>query len=146
MKIDRLIGILSILLQREMVTAPYLADQFEVFRRTINRDIEDSSKAGIPVVTKQGVNGGISIMDNYKLERTLLTNTEMRDILAGLRSLDSINETNRYGTLLFHVDYTDKKNLITWILTFREQVKLLEPEDIRNEIQQIIEKMKERYS
>ena len=46
MKIDRLIGILSILLQKEKVTAPYLADKFEVSRRTINRDIEDICKAG----------------------------------------------------------------------------------------------------
>jgi len=100
MKIDRLIGILSILLQKEKVTAPYLAEQFEVSRRTINRDIEDLCKAGIPIVTKQGVNGGISIMDNYKIDKTLLTNEEMQDILAGLRSLDSINGTNRYGQLM----------------------------------------------
>lgn len=100
MKIDRLIGILSILLQRETVTAPELAEQFEVSRRTINRDIEDLCRAGIPLVTRQGVNGGISIMENYRLERTLLTNGEMRDILAGLRSLDSVNGTNRYGQLM----------------------------------------------
>ena len=100
MKIDRLIGILSILLQRQTVTAPELAEQFEVSRRTINRDIEDLCRAGIPLVTRQGVNGGISIMENYRLERTLLTNGEMRDILAGLRSLDSVNGTNRYGQLM----------------------------------------------
>lgn len=100
MKIDRLIGILSILLQKDVVTAPYLAKQFEVSRRTINRDIEDLCKAGIPIMTRQGVNGGISIMENYRMERTLLTNTEMQDILAGLRSLDSINGTNRYGQLM----------------------------------------------
>ncbi len=100
MKIDRLIGILSILLQSETVTAPELAEQFEVSRRTINRDIEDLCRAGIPLVTRQGVNGGISIMENYRLERTLLTNGEMRDILAGLRSLDSVNGTNRYGQLM----------------------------------------------
>lgn len=100
MKIDRLIGILAVLLQKKLVTAPYLAEKFEVSRRTINRDIEDLCKAGIPIVTKQGVNGGISIMDDYKPERTLLTNTEMQDILAGLRSLDSINGTNRYGQLM----------------------------------------------
>ena len=47
MKIDRLIGILSILLQKEMTTAPELADHFEVSRRTINRDIEDLCKAGM---------------------------------------------------------------------------------------------------
>lgn len=66
MKIDRQIGILPILLQKDTVTASYLAEQFEVSRRTINRDIEDLCKAGIPVVTKQGINGGISIMEDYK--------------------------------------------------------------------------------
>lgn len=100
MKIDRQIGILSMLLQKEMITAPYLANKFEVSRRTINRDIEDLCKAGIPIVTKQGVNGGISIMENYKLDKTLFTQAEMQDILAGLRSLDSVNGTNRYGQLM----------------------------------------------
>ena len=56
MKIDRLIGILSILLQQEKVTAPYLAEKFEVTRRTISRDIENLCKAGIPIVTAQGKN------------------------------------------------------------------------------------------
>ena len=100
MKIDRQLGILSILLQKESVTAPYLAEQFEVSRRTISRDIEDLCKAGIPIITKQGVNGGISILENYKMDRTLLTSWEMQDILAGLRSLDSVNGTNRYGQLM----------------------------------------------
>lgn len=100
MKIDRQIGILSVLLQKKFVTAPYLSEQFEVSRRTINRDIDDLCKAGIPIVTKQGVNGGISIMENYKLDKTLLTHSEMQDILAGLRSLDSVNGTNRYGKLM----------------------------------------------
>lgn len=100
MKIDRLIGILYVLLQKEIVTAPYLAEQFEVSRRTINRDIEDLCRAGIPIVTRQGLNGGISIMENHKLDKTLLTNNEMHDIVAGLRSLDSVNGTNRYGKLM----------------------------------------------
>lgn len=100
MKIDRQIGILSILLQKDTVTAPYLAEQFEVSRRTINRDIEDLCKAGIPIVTRQGVNGGISIMENYKIDKMLFTNAEIQDILAGLRSLDSVNGTNRYGKLM----------------------------------------------
>ena len=58
MKIDRLIGILSILLQKEKVTAPWLAEKFEVSRRTINRDIEALCKAGIPLTTAQGRGGG----------------------------------------------------------------------------------------
>ncbi len=100
MKLDRLIGILSVLLQRNVVTAPALAEQFEVSRRTIHRDIETLCQAGIPIVTRQGTGGGISIMDNYRVDRTILTHGEMRDILAGLRSLDSINGTNRYGQLM----------------------------------------------
>ena len=100
MKIERQIGILSLLLQKDMLTAPYLAEKFEVSKRTINRDIEDLCKAGIPIMTKQGVNGGISIMENYKMDKTLFTHREMQDILAGLRSLDSVNGTNRYGKLM----------------------------------------------
>ena len=100
MKIDRLIGILSILLQQERVTAPYLAERFEVSRRTINRDIEDLCKAGIPLVTAQGANGGISIMEGYRLNRTLLTSSDMQAILAGLRSLDSVSGTNKYQQLM----------------------------------------------
>lgn len=100
MKIDRQIGILSILLQKDVVTAPYLAEQFEVSKRTIHRDMEDLCRAGIPITTRQGVNGGISIMENYKMDRTLFTNAEIQDILAGLRSLDSVNGTNRYGVLM----------------------------------------------
>ena len=51
MKLDRLIAILSVLLNREQITAPELAKRFEVSRRTINRDIEALNRAGIPVVT-----------------------------------------------------------------------------------------------
>ena len=80
MKIDRLIGILSILLQKETVTALALAEQFEVSRRTISRDIDTLCQAGIPIVTRQGINGGISIMDGYTTARTLLTGSEMKDI------------------------------------------------------------------
>lgn len=53
MKMERLIGILSILLQQEKVTAPELAEQFEVSRRTIQRDIDSLCRAGIPIVTTQ---------------------------------------------------------------------------------------------
>lgn len=100
MKIDRLIGILSILLQQEKVTAPYLADKYEVSRRTINRDIEALCKAGIPLVTTQGKNGGISIMDGYRIDKTLLTSQDMQAIMAGLKSLDSVSKTARYQHLM----------------------------------------------
>lgn len=100
MKIDRLIGILSVLLQEETVTAPELAERFEVSRRTINRDIDNLLYAGIPIRTTQGVGGGISIADGYKMDRTLLTSRDMQMILAGLRSLDSISGSGYYGQLM----------------------------------------------
>lgn len=100
MKIDRIIGILSILLQKDKVTAPYLAERFEVSRRTINRDIEDICKAGIPIVTTQGQNGGISIMEGYHIDRTLLTSSDIQSILAGIKSLDSVCGTNKYKQLM----------------------------------------------
>lgn len=100
MKIDRLIGILSILLQEEKTTAPELAERFEVSRRTINRDIEDLCKAGIPIRTARGTGGGISIMDGYRMDRTILTSKDMQMILAGLRSLDSVSKSRYYGQLM----------------------------------------------
>ena len=100
MKIDRLIGILSILLQKEMVTAPELVEYFEVSRRTIGRDIDALCKAGIPIRTMQGAGGGISIMDGYRMDRTILTSRDMQVILAGLRSLDSVSGSRYYGQLM----------------------------------------------
>jgi predicted DNA-binding transcriptional regulator YafY len=100
MKIDRLIGILSVLLQKEKTTAPELAERFEVSRRTINRDIEDLCRAGIPIRTAQGTGGGISIMDGYRMDRTILTSKDMQMILAGLRSLDSVSGSSYYAQLM----------------------------------------------
>ena len=100
MKIERLIGILSVLLQEEKVTAPDLAERFEVSRRTINRDIDDLLYAGIPIRTSQGVGGGISIAEGYKMDRTILTSKDMQMILAGLRSLDSVSGSRYYSQLM----------------------------------------------
>lgn len=100
MKTDRLIGILSVLLQSKKTTAPELAELFEVSRRTINRDIEDLCKAGIPIMTTQGVEGGICIMEGYRMDRTILSSKDMKMILAGLRSLDSVSGSNYYSLLM----------------------------------------------
>ena len=100
MKIERMIGILSVLLQKEKITAPELAKMFEVSRRTINRDVEALCKAGIPISTSQGVGGGISIMEGYGMDKTILTSKDMQMILAGLRSLDSISGSSYYRQLM----------------------------------------------
>lgn len=93
MKIDRLIGIITTLQQKKTVTAPYLAEKFEVSRRTINRDIEDICKAGIPIITTQGAKGGISIMDGFSLDTTVFTEQELTAIFTGLRSLDTVSNS-----------------------------------------------------
>ena len=107
MKIDWLIGILSILLQRDKVTSQELAEKFKVSRRTILRDIESINIAGIPIVSEQGQGGGISIMDGYKIDRTLLSSGDMQAILSGLRSLDSVSGTNRYRQLMERLSADD---------------------------------------
>lgn len=100
MKIDRLIGIITILLQNDKVTAPQLAERFEVSRRTINRDIEDICKAGIPVVSTQGYGGGLSIADGYKFDKSFFTKEELQTVLAGLRGMDSVSKKSTFVSLL----------------------------------------------
>ncbi len=100
MKIDRLIGILSILLQKDTVTAAELAERFEVSARTIFRDIDAINMAGIPVVSSRGKGGGLCIMEGYKIDRALLSREDMQLILAGLKGLDSVGGTNRYKRLM----------------------------------------------
>ena len=92
MKIDRLIGIITVLLQNDRISAPYLADKFEVSRRTISRDIDTLCQAGIPVITHQGTGGGISIANGFKLDKSILTVGELSGIVAALKGLGSVSE------------------------------------------------------
>lgn len=111
MKLDRLIGILSVLLQREQVTAFELAEKFEVSHRTILRDMDALCCAGIPIVTEKGRNGGIRMMEGYKLDKTVLLQSEMQAILAGLQSLDSISGTHRYRQLMEKLSVSTAKTI-----------------------------------
>lgn len=69
MKLERLISIIMILLERDKVSSSQLAEMFEVTPRTIFRDIDSINQAGIPIVTYPGVHGGIAIMEQYKIEK-----------------------------------------------------------------------------
>ncbi len=100
MTIDRLIGILAVLLREGQVTAGDLAARFEVSTRTIQRDIDRLCRAGIPLRTARGAGGGVSIMEGYDLDRTVLTDADRGAILAGLRSLDSVSGTGYYRQLM----------------------------------------------
>lgn len=100
MKIDRLIGILTLLLQTDKMTAPALAERFEVSRRTIMRDIETLCQAGIPIVTTQGIGGGISIMAGYKINKNILTSDELQHLIAALKGIDSVSKSSNLEQLL----------------------------------------------
>lgn len=113
MKIDRSIGILALLLQKDKVTAGELAEKFEVSRRTILRDIDDICKAGIPLVTYRGKGGGISVMQGFKVDRTVLSEKEMRAILSGLKSLDSVCGNSDYSNLMNKISLKDHETLNT---------------------------------
>ena len=95
MKLDRLLGILTILLQNDRVTAPALANKFEVNRRTIGRDIDALCQAGIPIITYQGAGGGISIAEGFKLDKSLLTSDELSNIIAALKGIGSVSEESQ---------------------------------------------------
>ncbi|WP_302826743.1 helix-turn-helix transcriptional regulator, partial [Anaerofustis stercorihominis] len=100
MKIDRLMGIITTLLNKEKVTAPFLAGKFEVSVRTINRDILDLCKAGIPIVTTRGAGGGIYLDPDFKMDKSLLKEDEINAIYAGLKGITSISDNNKYELLL----------------------------------------------
>jgi len=100
MKIDRLIGIITILLRQDKATAPELAERFEVSRRTLYRDIEDICKAGIPLVTIPGRGGGISIAEGYKIDSSLFTEDELQAVFAGLKGIDSVSKSPHLRDIL----------------------------------------------
>ena len=91
MKLDRLLGILTVLLQNKRITAPYLAEKFEVNRRTIGRDIDTLCQAGIPIVAHQGSGEGISIAEGYKLDKSILTADELSGIIAAIKGIGSVS-------------------------------------------------------
>ncbi|MEY8356895.1 YafY family protein [Lachnospiraceae bacterium 54-53] len=110
MKIDRLIGIVTILLQKEKVTIPQLSERFEVSSRTIQRDIDSICQAGIPIISMQGYGGGLTVADGYKLDKTILTKEELQAILTGIKSIDSVSKT-AYGQTLIE-KFSNGKNAI----------------------------------
>jgi Predicted transcriptional regulator len=78
-----------LLLQRKKVSAPELAEMFEINLRTVYRDIDTINQAGIPIITYRGANGGFGIMEEYKIEKKLFTISDITSLLIGLGSIHS---------------------------------------------------------
>ncbi|WBW95599.1 helix-turn-helix transcriptional regulator [Oceanirhabdus sp. W0125-5] len=87
MKIDRLISMLLTLVNREKVTAKELAEKFEVSIRTVQRDMDTLSAAGIPVYSDVGKSGGYSLLENYKIDKSFLKNEEASLLMSFINSL-----------------------------------------------------------
>lgn len=90
MKIDRLVSIIMVLLDKERIGAQELADMFEVSTRTIYRDIDTINMAGIPIRSTSGVGGGFEIMKKYKIDKNIFSTADLSVILMGLSSLSDI--------------------------------------------------------
>lgn len=91
MQISRLFATVYILLNKKKVTAKELASYFEVSVRTIYRDIDTLSASGIPIYTSKGKNGGVSLLENFVLDKSLLSDQEQDEVLMSLQSLSSLD-------------------------------------------------------
>ncbi|EOH82837.1 MULTISPECIES: helix-turn-helix transcriptional regulator [Enterococcus] len=91
MQIERLVRMIFYIVSREQVTAKELADYFNVSTRTIYRDITTLTLSGIPITSKKGTGGGISLMDGYALNKSFLTTEEQVQVYQGLQILQASN-------------------------------------------------------
>ena len=87
---NRLFEIVYILMQKKKTTAKELADRFEVSTRTIYRDIETLSTANIPIYASKGKDGGIGLLDEYVLNKTILSEEEQNQILFALQGMKKV--------------------------------------------------------
>lgn len=90
MKIDRLVSIIMVLLDKKRIGAQELADMFEVSPRTIYRDIDAINMAGIPIRGASGVGGGFEIMQEYKIDKKVFSTADLSVLLMGLSSLSNM--------------------------------------------------------
>ena len=112
MQMKRLFQIVYYLLENGKSSAPELANKFEVSTRTIYRDLDSISAAGIPIYATQGKGGGISLMENYVLDKSIFSEKEQEQILIALQGIASTEGENADELLsklsaLFQIKWTD---------------------------------------
>ncbi|WP_137662793.1 helix-turn-helix transcriptional regulator [Enterococcus hulanensis] len=111
---SRLLQILFILLENGSVTAPELAEKFEVSARTIYRDIDALSAAGVPVYAVRGKGGGIFIQENYVMDKTLFSDEEQKAILIALQNLN-LTEGAATSSLVEKLSTLFQKERLDWL-------------------------------
>ncbi len=115
MKINRLTEIILILLNKKTVTAKELSDKFQVSTRTIYRDIETLSLSGVPVYMSKGKNGGISLLEDFSINKTLLSKDDKESLMLSLKALSTI-EYPEISSVIDKVGFMNKtSNNDNWI-------------------------------
>ncbi len=130
MQESRLFRIIYYLLDKGKSTAPELAEKFEVSVRTIYRDIDIISSMGIPVYAMQGKGGGITLLDNFVLDKSLLSTREKEQILMALQGIIA-TEPNNSDELLTKLGSLFQTKNTNWIeVDFSNWVKRNPSQDI----------------
>lgn len=114
MKNGRLFQILYLLLEHRELTAAWLSEKLEVSQRTIYRDIDALSAAGIPVYARQGQGGGIRLMEQFQMDRQLLDKEEQELLLSSLQSLHSVGAVDD-GQLLSRLASLFQRQPVDWL-------------------------------
>lgn len=100
MKVERLLGITMTLLSQRRVNAQTLADKYEVSLRTIYRDLETINTAGIPIVSYTGADGGYEIMEQFRIDRQIVTFEDIQSILVALKGVQASLDDQEMDRLL----------------------------------------------
>ena len=114
MQVNRLFEIIYILLSKKSITAKELAAQFDVSTRTIYRDVDTLSLAGIPVYTEKGKGGGISLLPDFVLNKSILSESEQNEILTALHGLSRITADETKG-VLSRLSTIFNKTAVNWL-------------------------------
>ena len=114
MQTNRLFEIVYILLNRKLTTAKELAERFGVSQRTIYRDVDILSLAGIPIYTEKGKGGGISLLQDFVLNKSILSETEQNEILSALQGLSSI-KTAETDYVLKKLSAVFNRSTVRWL-------------------------------
>ena len=114
MKLNRLFEIVYILLQKRSVAAKELAEHFGVSVRTVYRDIEVLSLAGVPVYTEQGKGGGISLLPDFVLNKSILSEQEQSEILSALQGLSNV-KTVETDKVLEKLSTIFNRTAVNWL-------------------------------
>ncbi len=91
MKMNRMLEIVYVLFEKKTVTAKELAEYFEVSQRTIYRDLEVLSAAGIPIYANKGKGGGIRLLDNYVIKKSMVSEKDQLEIISSLQGMKALN-------------------------------------------------------